>query len=156
MKISDWKCNENPITLKPLKPFLRNSYIQETTNKLNMNLYQQCKILQPWVENVKCMKVRFVVQGCFTGVMLMFRWYSEVFRLCSEVVCCSTTVPECSTVLPVFRILLLPWCSTSPLVFRVPLLRVLAFLVLKYAASFLYIRLFIQVGRFWKVYFVAM
>ena len=81
--------------------------------KLNMNLYQQCKIFQPWVENVKCMKVRFVVQGCFTGVMLMFRWYSEVF---SEVICCSTTF------LPVFRILLFRWCSTNPLVFRVPLI----------------------------------
>ena len=102
MKISDWKRNENPISLKPLKPFLHNSYLQETTNKLNMNLYQQCKIFQPWVENVKCMKVRFVVQGCFTGVMLMFRWYSEVF---SEVICCSTTF------LPVFRILLFRWCS---------------------------------------------
>ena len=144
MKISDWKRNENPITLKPLKPFLHNSYLQETTNKLNMNLYQQCKIFQPWVENVKCMKVRFVVQGCFTGVTLMFRWYSEL------VLCCFTTVPECSTVLPVFRIPypVFLWCSTNPLVFRVPLFRVLAFLVLQYAVSFLCIRLFIQVGRF--------
>ena len=111
MKISDWKCNENLITLKPLKPFLHNSQIQETSNKLNMNLYQQCKIFQPWVENVKCMKVRLVFQGCFTGVMFVFRWYSMVFRLCFEVVCCSTTVPECSTVLPVFRILLFRWFS---------------------------------------------
>ena len=76
-----------------------------------MNLYQQCKIFQPWVENVKCMKVRLVFQGCFTGVMFVFRWYSMVFRLCFEVVCCSTTVPECSTVLPVFRILLFRWFS---------------------------------------------
>ena len=133
-----------------------------------MNLYQQCKIFQPWVENVKCMKVRFVVQGCFTGVMFMFRWYSEVFRLCSEVLCCSTTGPECSTVLLVFRTLLfrwcstdrlvfhwsagvplIGWCSTNRLVFRVPLFRVLVFLVLYYAVSFLYMRLFIQIGRFW-------
>ena len=76
------------------------------------------------------MKVRFVVQGCFTGVMLMFRWYSELFRLCFEIVCGSTTVPECSTVLPVFRILLFRWCSTNPRVFRVPFFRVLGFLVL--------------------------
>ena len=76
------------------------------------------------------MKVRFVVQGCFTGVMLMFRWYSEVFRLYSEVVCCSTTIPECSTVLPVFRILLFRWCSAIPRLFRVPLFRVLGFLIL--------------------------
>ena len=28
-----------------------------------MNLYQQCKIFQPLVKNVKCMKVRFFVHG---------------------------------------------------------------------------------------------
>ena len=62
-----------------------------------------------------------VVQGCFAGVKLMFRWYSGVFNLFSGGLRCSTTAPG-------FHILF--WFSAVPPVFCVLLFRIPAFLVL--------------------------
>ena len=67
--------------------------------------------------------------------MLMYESEVDIFSK-KHYKCCSTTVPECSSVLPVFRI---PLFLGVPLVFCVP-----AFLVLQYAFSFFYIRMFIK------------
>ena len=75
-----------------------------------MNLYQRCKIFQPWVESVQWMKVRLTTFEKNTAVVLCSVWFrcSGVFLLAFSwfsvgILGCSACVPGCSVVSPLFQ-----------------------------------------------------